>query len=130
MKNIRTDFFLFLSRFCLAAVLMSAGVGKFVDVGGTIHFLSGAGIPFTKIFVIAVIVFELACSICILLGFYTRLISFVLALLTLMSAFTFHLDFGDQPQTFHFMRNVANAAGFFALVACGAGAWSMDGRRR
>ena len=44
-------------------------------------------------------------------------------------ALLFHFKTGDRNQMIHFMKNIAIAGGFLSLVANGAGAWSVDGRK-
>jgi putative oxidoreductase len=45
------------------------------------------------------------------------------------TALVAHRDFGNPDQMIHFLKNVAMAGGFLQLVAFGAGAWGIDGRR-
>jgi len=42
----------------------------------------------------------------------------------------FHSQFADQNQLIHFLKNVAIAGGLLQVAAFGAGALSVDGRRR
>jgi putative oxidoreductase len=48
----------------------------------------------------------------------------------LLSAFIGHSQLSDLNNYMHFMKNVAIAGGALAFAAFGAGAYSMDGRRR
>jgi putative oxidoreductase len=75
-----------------------------------------------------VILTEVVLGLAVIVGYRTRLAAIGLAGFTLLSAFLFHADFGDQMQMIMFMKNVAVAGGFLFLVAHGAGAWSLDGR--
>jgi putative oxidoreductase len=43
-----------------------------------------------------------------------------------LTAITFHTNFGDQIQMILFLKNVSIAGGFLLLVANGAGALSLD----
>jgi putative oxidoreductase len=54
----------------------------------------------------------------------------VLAIFSVASALVAHTDFGDQMQMINFLKNLAMAGGFLALAVAGAGAYSIDGRRR
>ena len=51
-----------------------------------------------------------------------------LAGFSLLAAYFFHFDFGNQEQAIQFMKNVAIAGGFLVLAGSGPGAWSVDGR--
>ena len=53
----------------------------------------------------------------------------LLAGYTLLTAFIFHNQLGDQTQFFMFMKNVAMAGGFLFLARHGAGELSIDNRR-
>ena len=53
----------------------------------------------------------------------------VLAGFTLLTAFIFHNQLGDQMQFLMFMKNIAMAGGFLFLVRHGAGELSLDNRR-
>ncbi len=78
----------------------------------------------------AVILLELGGGLAVLLGWQTRISAFLLAGFCLLSALIFHANFGDQMQSILFLKNMAMAGGFLFLVAGGAGAWSLDARRR
>jgi putative oxidoreductase len=52
----------------------------------------------------------------------------VLAGFTVVAAFMFHLDAGDQMQTIMFMKNLAIAGGLLLLFSHGAGEFSLDAR--
>jgi putative oxidoreductase len=53
----------------------------------------------------------------------------ILAGFCILTAYFFHGDFGDYEQLVNFQKNLAMAGGFLALVAFGAGAWSIDAWR-
>ena len=67
--------------------------------------------------------------IAILVGFQTRIVSYILALFCVATAFVAHFDFADQMQAINFQKNLAMAGGFLVLAAYGAGALSVDARR-
>ncbi|WP_037416151.1 DoxX family protein, partial [Sinorhizobium sp. CCBAU 05631] len=52
----------------------------------------------------------------------------VLAVFTLASALGFHMEFDDQNQLIHFMKNIAIVGGFLQVAAFGAGGFSLDAR--
>jgi len=61
-------------------------------------------------------------------GYQARLVAMALALFSLVTAFSFHSNFADQDQMFHFLKNVMMAGGLLQIVAFGAGAFSLDNR--
>lgn len=49
---------------------------------------------------------------------------------SLAAAVSFHNNFADQNQTIHFLKNVMMAGGLLQIAAFGAGALSIDNRRK
>ena len=64
----------------------------------------------------------------IIAGWNTRIVAFLLAGFSLVSALLFHNDFANQIQMVMFLKNVSIAGGFLLLVAHGAGPLSLDRR--
>jgi putative oxidoreductase len=73
-----------------------------------------------------VIVTELCGGVLVLLGLGTRAAALALAGFSILTAIFFHRELSDPDQAINFYKNVAMAGGFVALVACGAGPWSLD----
>jgi putative oxidoreductase len=74
------------------------------------------------------IVTELAGAAAIIVGWNTRVVAFLLAGYSLVTAILFHSNFGDQIQMVMFLKNVSIAGGLLLLVANGAGPLSIDRR--
>ena len=66
----------------------------------------------------------------IMAGWQTRIIAILLAGFTLLTAFTFHLNFADQMESIMFMKNLSIAGGFLMLAAYGPGALALDNRSK
>ncbi len=64
-----------------------------------------------------------------MIGFKARLVAFLLAGFSALSAVLFHANFADQTQMIMFMKNIAIAGGFLMIVVHGAGAYSLDNRQ-
>ena len=62
-------------------------------------------------------------------GFQAPSVALALAAFSVATALPFHRDFANQNQVIHFLKNLAIAGGFLDIVAFGAGAFSIDGRR-
>jgi len=65
-------------------------------------------------------------GVALLLGFWTRAVSVVLALFCLATAYAVHYVPSDVSQMINFWKNLAMTGGLLQLVAWGAGAWSVD----
>jgi putative oxidoreductase len=129
MNSTLTNLFSLASRLFLAFIFVMAGWGKLNGIDGTAGYMASAGIPLANVLIYLVILTELGGGILIAIGYQTRIVAFLMAGFTILSALIFHFNFGDQMQMINFMKNVAIAGGFLSLVANGAGAWSLDGRK-
>jgi putative oxidoreductase len=114
----------FVGRALLAAIFISAGIGKIGAYAGTQGYMESMGVPGALLPL--VIALEIGGGLAVLLGWQTRLSAFLLAGFCLVSAVIFHADFGDQMQSILFMKNLAIAGGLLTLFDSGAGAWSVD----
>lgn len=129
------DLALLLARLGLAALYIQSGWGKIFRFSGLSDQLAGVGFPLAPLVAILTILVELGCGLAVLIGYRTRLCALVLAAFTLLASVLFH-DFWSygggerQMQTIQFMKNMGLAGGFLALVAAGAGRFSLDGRGR
>ena len=129
MNSTLTNLFSLASRLFLAFIFVMAGWGKLNGIDGTAGYMASAGIPLANVLVYLVILTELGGGILIAIGYHTRIVAFLMAGFTILSALIFHFNFSDQMQMINFMKNIAIAGGFLSLVANGAGAWSLDGRK-
>ena len=75
------------------------------------------------------IVLEIGAGLLVAAGYFVRPAALALAGFTIVAAFLFHADFGDQMQTILFMKNLAIAGGLVLLTAFGAGAYALDAQR-
>ena len=63
-------------------------------------------------------------------GYRARFVAIALAVFSLAAALSFHNNFADQNQMIHFLKNVMMAGGLLQIAAFGAGALSIDNRRK
>ncbi len=129
---------LLLARIGLAAIFLYSGYGKITGLSGFATYLANHGFPAGTTFPFAVVaaLTELLGGLAILIGFEARAAALVLALFTLVAALIGHRywEIAEAPQRMnqliHFFKNMAMIGGFLALYAAGAGAFSLDGRRK
>ncbi|ASY60315.1 MULTISPECIES: DoxX family protein [Sinorhizobium] len=118
----------FVGRLFLAVIFVVSGIEKLADPSGTIAYISAANLPLPAVAYAGALVVELGGGILLVLGYQTRLAALVLAVFTLASALGFHMEFDDQNQLIHFMKNIAIVGGFLQVAAFGAGGFSLDAR--
>ncbi len=114
-------------RILISLIFLLAGLQKIGGYEGTQAYMAAMGVPGGLLPL--VIALEVGGAIAIILGWRTRIVAFLLAGFSIVSALIFHRALGDQMQFIMFMKNLAMAGGFLFLVARGAGEWSLDGRR-
>ncbi|MEQ8481005.1 MAG: DoxX family protein [Hoeflea sp.] len=121
---------LLIGRVLMSIIFISAGYGKLGGVEGTVGYMASMGIPLPSVTVWLVIALELLGGIALLLGFFTRYVSWALAAFCLLSGYLAHFQPGDQMQMISFMKNLAIAGGFLVLAVHGPGTLSVDARRK
>jgi len=114
-------------RILLASLYLLSGLSK-VGPGytATAEYMNSVGVSGSLLPV--VIATEIIGALAIIAGWQTRLVAFLLAGFTLLSAALFHNNLGDQIQMIMFLKNVSITGGFLILVANGAGVLSLDHR--
>jgi putative oxidoreductase len=117
-----------IARLLLAAIFVLSGWGKIGAYAGTAAYMESAGVPAALLPL--VILVELGGGLALAVGWQARFAALALAGFTLIAAVLFHGNVADQMQQIMFLKNVAIAGGLLMVVANGAGAFSLDGRRR
>jgi putative oxidoreductase len=122
-------------RLLLALLFLPAGIGKVTGFAGTVAYIASAGLPLPAVGTAIALTVEILGSLALISGFGTRLAALVLALFTLVASFFFHAFWAvpaDQQYVTQllFFKNIAVVGGLLTLAAWGAGAWSLDARRK
>jgi len=116
-------------RILIAAIFLLSGFSKAADPASALGYINSVGLPLPNLALAGAIAIELIGGLALVLGYRTRLVATVLALFSLLTAFTFHADLADQNQFIHFFKNIAMAGGLLQVVAFGGGSLSLAGRR-
>lgn len=116
-----------LGRVFIALIFVITGLNKISNYSGTQGYMESMGVP--GMLLPLVIALEVIGGLAIILGWQARIVAFLLAGFCLVSAVIFHGNIGDQMQFIQFLKNLGLAGGFLFIVANGAGAWSLDGRK-
>lgn len=114
--------------------LMSAVGNKIPNYGSVVQYMAGEGVPAPSILLAGAIVFLIAGSVSILIGFRARTGAILLFVFLVMATYFFH-DFwtfddpGDrQQQTIQFMKNLSMMGTMLFIMANGSGPMSLDGQ--
>ena len=117
-----------IGRILLGHIFVMAGISKLgAGYAATQGWMDAMSVP--GILLPAVILLEIGAGAALILGLQTRLAAAALAGFSIISALIFHSNLADQMQMILFMKNFTMAGGLLFVVAFGAGAWSLDGRR-
>jgi putative oxidoreductase len=124
-----------IGRILLAIVFVPAGFAKIGGFAGMVGYATSAGLPLPTVGVAIALVIELFGGLALLIGYRARIAALALAVFTLVAAFFFHAFWSlpaDQQmvQNLMFFKNIAIAGGLLAFAAFGAGAFSLDARRK
>ncbi len=125
----------FVGRLLLAALFLPAGISKIGGFAGTAGYIASKGLPLPEVGAAIAIAVEILGGLALIAGFGTRLAALVLAVFTLVASVFFHNYWGvpaDQAfvQQLMFFKNIAVVGGLLVLAAHGAGAWSLDAKRK
>lgn len=136
------DAILLIARILLSFMFILAGYGKVADPAGAAGMIANAGIPAPTVLAYLAGLFELVAGLAILVGYQTKIAALLLAVFCIFTAFVFHngtIVVPDWPEAalglinmfngLIFLKNLTLAGGYLALVAAGAGAYSIDARR-
>jgi putative oxidoreductase len=125
----------FIGRALIALLFIPAGFSKIGGFAGTAGYVASKGVPFPEICVAIAIAAELGLGLLLLVGWQARWSALGLAIFTFVITFIFHNFWGVPAeqvmmQMQAFFKNIAVVGGLLAIVAWGAGGWSLDAKRR
>ena len=123
-------------RIMLATIFLMSAVGnKIPNFGKVAAYMTSEGVPAAQVMLVGAIVFLIAGSLSIILGFKTRIGAGLLIVFLALATFYFHdfWTFAPDSQDFEmqmiqFMKNLGLAGAMVMLIASGAGAGSLDNR--
>jgi putative oxidoreductase len=120
----------FIGRTLIGLPFAMSGLGKLAAYGPTTAMIGAAGLPLPPFAFAVAVAVELSGGLLLILGYRVRLAALVLAAFSIAAAISFHSNFADQNQMIHFLKNVMMAGGLLQIAAFGAGALSIDNRRK
>jgi putative oxidoreductase len=128
--NDNTRYLPFAGRALIGAVFFLSGIGKLAAYRATTALIAAAGLPVPPAAWLVAVLLEGGGGLLLLLGFRVRLVASILAAFCVATALFFHRNFADQNQMIHFLKNFMILGGLLQIVHFGAGAVSLDNRRK
>ena len=125
-----TRYLPFAGRLMIGLPFAMSGLGKLAAYGATTALIGAVGLPFPPLAYAVAVVVELGGGVLLVAGYRARVVATALAVFSLATAVSFHNNFADQNQMIHFLKNVMMAGGILQISAFGAGALSLNNRRR
>ena len=120
----------FVGRLMIGLPFAMSGLSKLGAYSATTGMISAVGLPFPPLAFAVAVAIELGGGLLLIAGYRARYVAAALAVFSLATAMSFHNNFADQDQMIHFLKNVMIAGGLLQIVAFGAGALSIDNRRK
>lgn len=123
------------ARILMALLFLIAGFGKIGGFAGTAGYIASKGLPLPELGVVIAIVVELGGAVALIAGFQTRWVALVMAVFTVITGLFFH-NFWALPaeqvgvNQIMFLKNLSIAGGLLMISAFGAGALSLDAKRK
>jgi putative oxidoreductase len=118
-----------LARLFMASLFVTYGYFKITAFAGTTAYMAKQGLPVPSLMAAIAVAVELGGGLLILFGYHTRCVALVCAIYVVIAALIAHRHFADGNQMSHFFKNMAITGGFLALMANGAGRYSLDARK-
>ena len=130
--NPLTNFIALVARILLAFLFVQGGYYKLMGgIPGTVANMTSHGIPFPDILVWGAIAVELIGGLMLMAGLFTRWVALVIAAYTLALGLIFHAYWLAPAADMRFERilffnHISLIGGMLAIVAFGAGCFSLD----
>tara|TARA_Y100000590_G_scaffold343959_1_gene393213 strand:+ start:413 stop:787 length:375 start_codon:yes stop_codon:yes gene_type:complete len=115
-----------IGRIFISLIFLISGINKIQNYYETVDWMEGFGVP--GIFIIPAIILEIIAPILIIIGYYVKLSSILLALFCITTAIIFSNDFTDQMQTIGFLKNLGLSGGFLFLAVNGPKKFSLENK--
>jgi len=125
-----TRYLPFVGRLMLGLPFAMSGLSKLGAYSATTGIIGAVGLPFPPLAFAVAVAIELGGGLLLIAGYRVRFVAAALALFSLATAMSFHSNVADQNQMIHFLKNVMMAGGLLQIATFGAGALSIDNRRK
>lgn len=125
-----------LGRIILGIYFLLPGVMKFTQYDFHVEYMASHGMIFIPFFLILTGIIQVGGAFALFAGYQIRIVAFLLAGLTFVISLVMH-DFWTMEEglqrsheTQNFFKNMGIMAGLLILTNAGAGAFSLDNRKK
>lgn len=121
-------------RVLLSAIFLLAAVGnKIPHFNQVAKLMESAGIPAPQLMLVGAIVFLIAGSLSVIVGYYARIGALLLLIFLVLASYYFHPFWkleghAQQEQLINFMKNLSIMGGMLLIMANGSGPMSLDSK--
>lgn len=134
MANSSDSFTPLAGRILLSVIFLISGFFKIGGYSQMVGYAAAKGLPLAGVAIACAAVLELVAGLAILVGFQTRIASWLLFLYLIPTTYYFHNFWAaqgmeQQTQMINFLKNTAIMGGLVILAANGAGPYSVDHAR-
>ncbi|WP_339948327.1 DoxX family protein [uncultured Albimonas sp.] len=119
----------FAGRLLLGGVFAISGGEKLADPSATFAYIEAYGLPAPAVALVVAIFVELGGALALVLGAGARAAAGLLAAFCLATGLIFHADLSDPGQAIQLLKNLAIAGGLIQVAVFGAGRFSLDALR-
>lgn len=113
-------------RIGLAAMFLTAGIMKAMNLDATAQFMGGLGFPQPQAIAILVLAVEILGGAALLLGFLTRITAAVLTVVLVVAVVSAYIVKYDPSKLGDIMKHLAWIGGTLTLLFTGPGKLSLD----
>lgn len=134
MNNTLQSVLTVVGRVMIATIFLMSAVGnKIPNFSGIVGYMSSEGVPTPQVMLVGAIVFLIAGSVSIILGYKAKIGAGLLLVFLVLATYFFH-DFWTfegqerEMQMIQFMKNLSMMGTMVFLMANGSGRASLDSR--
>jgi putative oxidoreductase len=125
-----------LGRVCICTIFFMAAVGnKIPHFSQVAKVMESVGIPSPQLMLVGAIVFLIAGSLSVILGYHARWGATLLLIFLILASYYFHPFWkyqgeAQQEPMIHFMKNLSMIGAMLFIIGVGSGPMSLDSRTR
>ena len=118
------------ARICLSLVFFNAAVDHLTNFSGFVETISSQGLPLASLLAVGTIVFQFLGALLLLLGYKANIGAILLIIFLIPATIFFVNPIADPSRLTDFFSNIGLIGGLLMVIYAGAGALSIDGKKK